>query len=113
MGDKGLSAGENSQLTAKNCIIKYSEIGVASKDQSTIHITGSLLTHNKLAFTAFQKKSEFGPAQIFADSVNMKENTYDFLIEEQSSMRYQQQMIATVKEVKERMYGIEFGKSSR
>ncbi|MFK7978343.1 MAG: hypothetical protein AB8G86_00040, partial [Saprospiraceae bacterium] len=113
VGDKGLSAGENSQLTAKNCIIKYSEIGVASKDQSTINISKSLLANNKLAFTAFQKKSEFGPAQIFADSVEIKENSYDFLIEENSFLRYNQRIIETVKEVKERMYGIEFGKSSR
>ncbi len=112
-GDKGLSAGEDSQLSAKNCIIKYSEIGVASKDQSTINIVGSLLLNNKLAFTAFQKKSEFGPAHIFADSVELKENTYDFLIEQASSMRYNQQQIKTVQAVKERMYGIEFGKSSR
>jgi len=112
-GDKGLSAGEASQLSAKNCIVKNSEIGVASKDQSVINIAGSLLMNNKLAFTAFQKKSEFGPAQIFADSVELKENTYDFLIEQQSFMQYNQQQIETVQEVKERMYGIEFGKSSR
>ncbi len=112
-GDKGLSAGENSQLWAKNCIIKQSEIGVASKDQSTINISKSLLVNNKLAFTAFQKKSEFGPAKIFADSVEIKENNYDFLIEENSFLRYNQRIIETVQEVKERMYGIEFGKSSR
>ena len=112
-GDKGLSAGENSQLVAKNCIIKQSEIGVASKDQSTITISASLLANNKLAFTAFQKKSEFGPAKIFADSIEIKDNSYDFLIEENSFLRYNQRIIETVKEVKERMYGIEFGKSSR
>lgn len=112
-GDKGLSAGENSQLWAKNCIIKQSEIGVASKDQSTINISTSLLANNKLAFTAFQKKSEFGPAKIFADSIEMKANNYDFLIEENSFLRYNQRIIKTVQEVKERMYGIEFGKSSR
>lgn len=113
VGDKGLSAGENSQLIAENCIIKQSEIGVASKDQSTIRIAGSLLADNKLAFTAFQKKSEYGPAQIFADSVEMNANSYDFLIENQSFMKYNQKTVETVKEVKERMYGIEFGKSSR
>ena len=81
--------------------------------QQLLTIIDSLLANNKLAFTAFQKKSEFGPAKIFADSVEIRANSYDFLIEENSFLRYNQRIIETVQEVKERMYGIEFGKSSR
>lgn len=112
VGDKGLSAGEGSQMMAKNCIIKNSEIAIASKDQSTLVIHHSLVEQNKLAFTAFQKKAAFGAAKITADSVEIINNTYDFLIEEGSSMKWNQEAIETVPEVKERMYGIEFGKKS-
>jgi len=113
VGDKGLSGGEGSQITARNCLIKNSEIAIASKDQSIVEIYNSLLAQNKLAFTAFQKKAAFGAAQIIADSIEMNNNAYDFLIEEGSSMRWNQEPIETVPEVKERMYGIEFGKKSR
>lgn len=111
-GDKGLSAGEGSEMRATNCIIKNCEIAIASKDQSILAIDKSLLAQNRLAFTAFQKKAAFGAAQIIADSIEMNNNTYEFLIEEGSIMKWNERLIETVPEVKERMYGIEFGKKS-
>ena len=42
------------------------------------------LENNKLGFTAFQKKSEFGPSNIVADKVIMESNVEEFLIEVKS-----------------------------
>lgn len=111
-GDKGLSAGEGSVMVAENIIIKNGEIAVASKDNSTVDLTVALLENNKLAFTAFQKKPEFGPATITAASVDLKNNGFTHLIEKLSALTLNGTKAETVEVVKERMYGIEFGKES-
>ena len=112
-GDKGLSAGEGSEMLAHNILIKNSEIALASKDQSTLKIFNATLEHNKLAFTAFQKKPEYGPAFMEADSIEIVESQLQYLIEERSALRLNGVLVPTVKMVKEKMYGAEFGKSSK
>ncbi len=111
-GDKGLSAGEDSRFTANNIMIMNSEIAVASKDKSLLTLTNSVLQNNQLCFTAFQKKSEFGPAQIKTDSITMNNNQLDYLIEHGSSLLLNGQQAETSSGVVERMYGAEFGKES-
>ena len=112
-GDKGISAGENSQITAYRIVIKNSEIALASKDKSIFNITKASLEKNKLAFTAFQKKPEFGPAEITADSIEIKNCRRVHLIENGSSLLLNGKTVETVEEVLNRMYGVEFGKSSK
>ena len=62
--DKGISAGERSQIVADSITITDSEIAVCSKDSSTINISHYKLQHNTIGFTAFMKKTEFGPSKI-------------------------------------------------
>lgn len=111
-GDKGLSAGEKSILTGKNIEISQSEIGVASKDNSTIQLTNIFLKNNALGFTAFQKKPEFGSATIQADEVRLENNELDYLIENKSNLNLNNKNVPTVSRVKDQMYGIIYGKSS-
>jgi len=111
--DKALSAGESSTIQAQQLVIKESEIALASKDQSNIQLYKSFLRNNKLAFTAFQKKSEFGKASIIADSIKLDNNKLTHLIEKGSSLTLNGQVMPTVNKVKERMYGVEFGASSQ
>lgn len=70
-GDKGVSGGENSQLSLSNMSISNSNIGVASKDMSQLTIQNSTITSCRYGYTIFQKKSEFGPASIIADNVEL------------------------------------------
>ena len=112
-GDKGLSAGESSTLYAEKVLIKESEIGVASKDKSTIQMRDCSLQYNNLGFTAFQKKSEFGSAAILADSIEMTNNQLVHLLEKGSIIRLNGQEMEASDKVKERMYGVEFGASSQ
>jgi len=112
-GDKGLSAGENSRFTASRIIIKDSEIAAASKDQSVLNLSNCLMQDNQLGFTAFKKKSEFGPANINADSIKLVNNKLTSLIENGSSLLLNGQTVETVDHVLERMYGVEYGKKSQ
>ncbi len=112
VGDKGLSAGEESQLTAEKVVVKNSEIAIAVKDRSVLTLENTLLENNQLAFTAFQKKPEFGPARIVADSVQLSQNQLDHLVEHGSSLQLNGQKTVTESRVLERMYGTEFGRKS-
>ena len=85
-GDKGVSGGENSQLTLSNMRISNSNIGVASKDLSELTISNSSVTNCRYGFTVFQKKSEFGPAKIIANSVEISQVDTLQLIEIGSSI---------------------------
>lgn len=113
-GDKGLSAGENSQMTVNNAEIKNAEIAVSSKDLSTLTANNIKLTNSKIGFTPFQKKAEFGPATIRVTNLKMDNTKIPFLVEENSTLVVEGKEIPTSrKNVKEILYGVEFGKSSR
>lgn len=111
-GDKGLSGGEDSQMRVKNIEIQDSEVAVAGKDKSEMILQKVILRNNKLGFTAFQKKSEFGPSNMVANEVTMDSNLENFLIEVGSSLKLNGAFVKTQTGVKERMYGAEFGKAS-
>ena len=111
-GDKGLSAGEGTQMTANNVLIKDCEIAAASKDKSVLNLHNSVLKNNKLNFTAFQKKPEYGPADIIATDVKSELEETNYLIENGSSLLLNGQKMPTVEGVKDKMYGVEFGKKS-
>lgn len=72
-GDKGVSGGENSRLTLSNMSISNSNIGIASKDLSQLTISNSTITNCRYGYTVFQKKSEFGPASIIANTVELSQ----------------------------------------
>lgn len=112
-GDKGLSAGENSQMTAEDVLIQDCEVAIASKDLSQMTVNQVVLRNNKLGFTAFQKKPEFGACQIEATNIRLENNELDYLIERNSSLNLNGEFVPVSDGVKERMYGAEFGKSSR
>lgn len=112
-GDKGLSAGEKSSMTGKNIKIFASEIAVASKDNSKLTVSDLWLDGNELCFTAFQKKPEFGPATLDITNAVLKNNTLDHLIENYSSLHLDGKKMPTVDRVKNQMYGVIYGKSSK
>lgn len=84
IGDKAISAGERSKLYVKNVRIEVSVIGLASKDLSLIEVKDTKVDNCTYALVILQKKPEFGPAQIVADNVTLKNNVKDFTIEKNS-----------------------------
>lgn len=112
-GDKAISIGENSRAAIRKTEITDSEIGVNTKDLSTTTIDGLDIRNTRLAFTAFQKKDEFGEGSIVANNVNTAGVDKLFLIEENSSMVFNgKEIFEKTKAVKDKMYGNDFGRKS-
>jgi len=70
LGDKGLSVGEMSRLTAERISIANADFGVASKDLSQAHISDATLEGVRIAgLAAYIKKLSYGPASITAERI--------------------------------------------
>jgi hypothetical protein len=81
IGDKGVSAGEKSNIFIDTLSGKNSKIIVASKDHSEVVIQKAQVGHSQIGFTAFQKKSEFGPGYIKIKDLEIKNLETPFLVE--------------------------------
>jgi hypothetical protein len=113
-GDKGLSVGENSQLEGSSIRIRSGEIGVAAKDRSTARLQGLRMEGARVGLTAFQKKPEFGPAQIDVEGLEIIDAVEAYLLEEGSSIRVDgQERPANADTLESLFYGVKFGKASR
>lgn len=113
-GDKALSVGERSQVSGRDVEVRNAEVAVASKDLSTVDLTAVSIDHSRVGFTAYRKKPEFGSARITASGVVLGEVGIPYMIERGSTMVADGEAVeAAFDGVAERMYGAEFGKSSR
>lgn len=113
-GDKALSAGENSSVTARGVRVEDSEIGVASKDLSSVLLYEPRLIRCKVGFCAYQKKPEFGPGKIVAHGARWFDTEVPFLIEKGSSMRDgSKEVPANRTRVEDILYGVEYGEASK
>lgn len=112
-GDKGISAGEDSDITANAVIVEGSEIAVAAKDLSSVQVNNLTIDSCSIGFTAFQKKPEFGPAAITATNVLYKEIVRRCLNEKGSEVSINGKTIEPSKDkVEEVLYGAQFGKKT-
>jgi len=112
-GDKAVSAGENSRLTGRRLIIRNAEVAVASKDRSEVRLDETDLESSRVGLTVFEKKSEFGPAQLWANTVSFRGVEAPYLIESGSEVNVDGHWLdATHANVKELMYGAEYGRRS-
>ena len=112
--DKGISAGENSRIQGQHITIQGGEIGVVSKDLSSVIISDLKIIDTRLGLSAFQKKSEYGVAAIKIDRLLLKNAERDYLIERNSQLIIDGNTVETVtNKVIDQMYGKEYGKSSR
>lgn len=114
--DKGISAGEASNVFVEGGSIKNSELAVTSKDMSQVEIRVLDISNSKVAFTVFQKKSEFGPATILGEEVTMNSVSEPYLIEEKCYLKLNGQIIKPDKRIKKKvknmLYGNQYGKKS-
>ncbi len=61
ISDKAFSAGERSHLTIRDAVVEDAGVGVASKDDSQVEITGSVMRRiSHAALMAYVKKPEYG-----------------------------------------------------
>jgi len=74
IGDKAISAGENSEVRAKDCVVESASIGVASKDFSRVDISGiDIRRATYYGLAVYVKKPEFGPSSIVGRGVKIGE----------------------------------------
>lgn len=72
--DKAISGGESSQLTVTEGVVRSASIGVASKDGSTVEVTGlKIQKATNYGMTAYIKKPEYPPSSITASGVELGE----------------------------------------
>jgi hypothetical protein len=83
-GDKGVSAGEHSDVDAEGLEIARARVALASKDTSRLVVRGVRLRGCTWAFAAFQKKPEFGPAWLDVEGLESDERPLEHLVGEGS-----------------------------
>jgi hypothetical protein len=70
IGDKGISVGEGSQLTAQDVYLENVTLGMASKDLSQATLTDATIIGARVAgLAAYIKKPQYGPATLTASHV--------------------------------------------
>lgn len=84
IGDKGVSAGENSHVTATRLRIDDALVGLASKDLSFLEIDQTRIQRTDLDLAVYQKKSEFGRGTIAVGQLTWSGAELNALIEEGS-----------------------------
>ncbi len=113
IGDKGLSSGEGSDMTARFVEINDAEIALTSKDRSKLIVSDSKVTNSRVGLTTFMKKSEFGPGFAQLDRVTIEGAERTLLIEANSGVMIDGQPFApNFDDVKGILYGAEYGKAS-
>ncbi len=113
-GDKGLSAGENSFMKVNDIIIKDVELAVASKDMSETEIDNITIENTKVAFTAYQKKPEFGPGFITVHGLKMSKVDKKYLIEDSSAVTVNGKTVKSKEaKVKDKLYGAMYGMKTK
>ncbi len=85
-GDKGVSAGEGTDLTVDNLKISRANIGLASKDLSVLTVNNAEVLNCKYGVVLLQKKPEYGPAVMKLTGVKLTGNQTDYLIEKGSQV---------------------------
>ena len=85
-GDKGVSGGEGSTLEVTNCTIKGAQIAVASKDRSKVTVDHINIVQSDVAYSAYRKKAEYGPAVLIVKSEDSNKATSLKLLELDSKL---------------------------
>jgi hypothetical protein len=93
-GDKGLSAGEGSELSIDDVDVQVASIGVASKDRSHVVADGLRVGDAKVGFAVYLKKSEFGPATMELRDARLDGVATPYLVEEGSQLVFGGRAIA-------------------
>lgn len=113
-GDKGLSTGENSRTSVTRLEIRNSEIGIGSKDGAENIIDELTIANCRLGVAAYRKKSEFGPASIKITLARPIDAKTPYLLEPGSTLIIDgRPLLPSRDNVKEILYGLEYGKASR
>ena len=85
-GDKAISIGERSIINGFNINISQSKIGIASKDKSFATFSKVTLKDIETGFAVYQKKQEFGNANLHISDFSSYQTDSLFVLENSSSL---------------------------
>lgn len=93
-GDKGLSAGEGSTVSAEGLEFRNVRLGLASKDSSRVKVKNITIKNSQIGYAVFQKKTQYGPASVEIIGSDITDNVVTpFLLEATSSLIIDRQKI--------------------
>ena len=94
-GDKGLSFGEESRIEAERVLIRGARLGIASKDRSTARLMDVEITQSGTGVAVYQKKPQFGPAQLTLHGLRMRAVEEPWIVEERSVLLLDGERVAS------------------
>ena len=101
-------------MTANKVEIKNAAIAIASKDMSEMILNNINIHESEVGLAVFQKKPEFGPASIIANNLKMNTTELPYLIEKKSLVVIDGiRMKSDKSNIKDILYGVVYGKSSK
>jgi len=89
IGDKAISVGEKSKVKLINATILQANYGLVSKDWSFLDAEGIHLEAVANTLLAFQKKREYGGAQIYITDLNITQSQLNYSLEYGSKITIQ------------------------
>lgn len=92
-GDKGISVGEESDVSVFNTNVEGATIGMASKDLSLLYAKDVFLKDCDQGFAAYQKKPEFGGGKIVVESYRVENLRRLHAISGESTLQLEDQLI--------------------
>ena len=108
--DKAISLGEESMSDGSKIIIENSNLGISSKDLSFFSFNEVSISNSEVAVSLYQKKEEFGSSKGEISEASLFDNTVDFIIEKDSSIKFNTRIIdGDFENVRELMYGNVYG----
>ena len=113
-GDKGVSVGENSRLTARHLRLQRTAIGLASKDFSNAHFEDVSMQGGGVGLTLYVKKPEFGPSSMSVDGLVMADIQMPYLVEKGAQLTVDGAHIVPNRTVvRDELYGARYGKATK
>jgi hypothetical protein len=86
IGDKLVSAGEESNINLKKIDASHSNVGLASKDKSILIAKDIKFKNINYPFTAYMKKNEYGGSNLYLSNINNKNSIASFVFDKNSSI---------------------------
>ena len=93
IGDKMVSAGENSILTITKLFGNKSKIAIASKDGSVTTLNDININNTQIALAAYKKKSEYTGPSIIAKNIIITNSDLNYFVDDFSKITLDNKMI--------------------